>query len=135
AIPIPNRVKHLASHLRYWLFFPASDRWLSILRIGLGLQLALYALSLRADWAFLLGGTGHGLVSRDLAEALLSLESRIIPRLGWFVDLGKQFGFSETTVLNLSWCGLMLASIFLLLGLFCRAAAIASWFLHLCSVK
>ncbi len=135
SIPIRNRIKHLASRLRDWLFFPTSDRWLSILRIGLGLQLLLYALSIRADWTFLLAGTGRGLVSRDLAEALLSLESRIIPRLGWFVDLGKQFGFSETTVLNLSWCGLMLASIFLLLGLFCRAAAIASWFLHLCSVK
>jgi hypothetical protein len=66
---------------------------------------------------------------------LLSLESPIIPRLGWLVAAGKQVGLNEPTVLDLSWYGLILASLFLLLGLFCRPAAIAAWFLHLCSVK
>ena len=59
----------------------------------------------------------------------------MIPRLGWLVDAGKQLGLNEPTVLDLSWYGLILASLFLLLGLFCRPAAIAAWFLHLCSVK
>ena len=105
------------------------------MRIGLAIQLLLYAFSIRADWVYLLAGTGRGLVSRDLAEALLSLESPMIPRLGWLVDAGKQLGLNEPTVLDLSWYGLILASLFLLLGLFCRPAAIAAWFLHLCSVK
>ena len=117
------------------LFPSCSDRWLSILRIGLALQLILYALSIRADWRYLLAGTGRGLVSRDLAEALLSLESAIIPRLGWIIVVGKQIGFSEATVLDLTWYGLVLVSLFLLLGLLCRPVAIAAWFLHLCCVK
>jgi len=117
------------------LFPSCSDRWLSILRVGLALQLILYALSIRADWRYLLAGTGRGLVSRDLAEALLSLESAIIPRLGWIVAVGKRIGFSEATVLDLTWYGLALVSLFLLGGLFCRPAAIAAWFLHLCCVK
>ncbi len=57
--------------------FPAeSDTWLAVLRIGLGVQVVLYALSLRDDWSYLLAGTGHGLISRNLGEAILSLESR-----------------------------------------------------------
>ena len=90
---------------------------------------------MRADWIYLLVGTGRGLVSRDLAEALLSLESPMIPRLGWLVAGGKQVGLNEAIILDLSWYGLILATLFLLLGLFCRPAAIVAWFLHLCSVK
>jgi hypothetical protein len=112
-----------------------SDRWLSILRIGLAVQLVLYVFSLRSDWNYLLGGTGRGLVSRDLAEALLSLESWLIPRFGWFVGPAKQLGIDESTVLSLSWYCLTLGAVFLLIGLYLRAAAVASWFLYLCSVK
>jgi len=47
--------------------FPAeADNWLAVLRVGLGLQAVLYALSLRNDWSYLLSGTGQGLVGRDL---------------------------------------------------------------------
>jgi hypothetical protein len=134
-IRIRNSIKQATQRLRAWFFFSSSDCWLSILRIGLGLQLGLYAFSLHADWRYLLAGTGRGLVSRDLAEALLSLESPIIPRLGWLVAAGKQLGLSETAVLDLTWYGLTLASLFLLIGLFCRPFAIVAWFLHLCSVK
>jgi len=121
--------------VRDWLFFPTSDRWLSILRIGLAVQLLLYVFSLRSDWNYLLGGTGRGLVSRDLAEVLLSLESWMIPRFGWFIGPARQLGIDETTVLSLSWYCLTLGAIFLLIGLYSRAAAVASWFLYLCSVK
>ena len=121
--------------MRDWLFVPTSDRWLSILRLGLAVQLFLYVFSLRSDWNYLLGGAGRGLVSRDLAEALLSLESWMIPRFGWFIGLAKQLGIDETTVLSLGWYCLTLGAIFLLIGLYSRAAAVASWFLYLCSVK
>src|SRR5260370_25722852 len=105
-------IKHVPGCLRDWLFPSSSDRWLSILRIGLSLQLIIYTFSLRADWSSLLAGTGRGLVSRDLAEALLSLESPIIPRLGWLVVAAKQLGLSEASVLHLSWYCLTLAVIF-----------------------
>jgi hypothetical protein len=108
---------------------------LSILRIGLAVQLLLYVFSLRSDWNYLLGGTGRGLVSRDLAESLLSLESWMIPRFGWFIGPARQLGIDEATVLSLSWYCLTLGAIFLLIGLYSRAAAVASWFLYLCSVK
>jgi hypothetical protein len=130
-----SSIKQLPQRLREWLFLSSSDQWLSILRIGLSLQLILYTFSLRTDWRSLLAGTGRGLGSRDLAEALLSLESPIIPRLGWLVVAAKQLGLSEATVLNLSWYCLTLVSVFLLIGLFSRPMAIASWFLHLGSVK
>jgi hypothetical protein len=130
-----SSIKHVPQRLREWFFFVSSDRWLSILRIGLSLQLILYTFSLYADWRGFLSGTGHGLASRDLAEALLSLESPIIPRLGWLVVAAKQLGLGEATVLNLSWYCLTLVSVFLLIGLFSRPMAIASWFLHLGSVK
>jgi hypothetical protein len=129
------RSNKLLPGIRKSLFPSTSDQWLSILRIGLAIQLLLYAFSIRSDWIYLLSGTGRGLVSRDFAEALLSLESPLIPRLGWLVHAGKQFGVSESTFLNLSWYGLMVGSIFLLLGLFCRPAAIAVWLIHLSSVK
>ena len=136
-VPIrtPDSIKNVPGRLREWFFPASSDCWLSILRIGLSLQLIFYTFSLRADWLSLLAGSGRGFVSRDLAEALLSLESPIVPRLGWLVVAGKQLGLNEATVLDLSWYCLTLASAFLLIGLFCRPMAIASWFLHLGSVK
>jgi hypothetical protein len=135
--PIPSRssVNQLLPRVRDWLFYPTSDHWLSILRIGLGVQLLLYVFSLRYDWNYLLGGTGRGLVSRDLAEALLSLESWMIPRFGWFIGPAKQVGIDEATVLSLGWYCLTLGAILLLIGLYSRAAAVASWFLYICSVK
>ncbi len=117
-------------------FFPAeSDSWLAILRIGLGLQVVLYALSLRDDWNYFLGGTGHGLISRNLGEAILSLESFLVPRLGWFVTLGTRVGLREETVLSVAWICLLASGCGLLVGLASRFVAIIAWFLHLCAAK
>ncbi len=116
-------------------FFPAmSDRWLSILRWGLALQVCLYALSLRHDWDFLYAAR-TGLIDRDLTEQLFSLESLFTPRMGWLVRMGMWFGLSERGVLGLIWIVLLIASICLGLGLFCRPAAISAWLLHLCAVN
>lgn len=118
------------------LLFPAeSDTWLGILRIGLGLQVVLYALSLRNDWNYLFAGTGNGLISRDLAEALLSVESHFVPRLGWLVALGAHVGLREETVLSVVWICLLASGCGLLLGFACRLSAILAWFLHLCAAK
>ncbi|MGI8956338.1 MAG: HTTM domain-containing protein [Chthoniobacterales bacterium] len=122
---------------RAWafLFQPDTDRWLSILRIGLGLQLALYCLTLRPDWLALYAGDGGGLISRDLAEAILDLRSVFIPRLGWLVVSGGLVHLSEGTVLYLVWACLLGASVCLIAGLFCRPAAIVAWFLYLAAAK
>jgi len=106
---------------------------LTILRFGLGFQTALYSLSLRSDWNDLLGGTGVS--SRDLAEALLSVESHFVPRLGWFVALGEHLGLSERTILAITWICLLAAGCGLLLGLASRSSAILAWFLHLCAAE
>ena len=109
--------------------------WLSILRFGLGLQVTLYSLSLRNDWNYLLAGTGNGLISRDLAEALLSVESHFIPKLGWLVALGAHVGLREETILSVAWICLLAAGCGLLLGFACRLSAVLAWFLHLCAAK
>jgi uncharacterized membrane protein YphA (DoxX/SURF4 family) len=118
-----------------FLFPLETDNWLTILRLGLGLQTTLYSLSLRNDWNDLLGGAGRGLGSRDLAEALLSVESHFVPRLGWFSAFGKQLGLREETVLAVVWICLLVAGCSLLLGLTCRFSAIVAWFFHLCAAQ
>jgi len=129
-----RRIAFWKERLVGFLFSPESDNWLALLRFGLGLQVVLYCLSIRTDWTYLLAGNG-GLVSRDLSETILALESPLIPRLGWIVALGGHFGLSEESVLSIVWYCLVTAGCFLLLGLFSRPAAIATWCLHLAAVK
>jgi hypothetical protein len=121
--------------LSRFLFEPESPAWLSILRIGLGLQVSLYALSLRRDWIQLFTTGNQGLIRRDLTEALLSADSRVIPRIGWFVELGARLGLGEDGALRCVWVLLLVGSILLVLGLFGRAAAIVTWLLYVCSAK
>jgi Vitamin K-dependent gamma-carboxylase len=118
-----------------FLFPPETDNWLAVLRIGLGLQVTVYALFLRTDWHYLFASTGKGLVSRELGEAIVAFDSPLIPTLGWLVALGRVVNISEETVLTLAWAGLFGGGCFLLLGLFCRPTAIISWFLHLCAAE
>jgi hypothetical protein len=116
--------------------FPAeTDNWLAVLRVGLGFQVVFYSLSLRNDWNYLLSGTASGLVTRNLAEALISLESRFVPRLGWLVALGAHVGLHEETVLSVAWICLLVGGCGLLVGLACRYSAILAWLLHLCAAK
>lgn len=115
-------------------FTRESDKWLALLRVGLGLQLVAYALSLEKDWRFLFGQSASGLLRRELAEAVLATNSAFAPRLGWLTTAGSRLGLSEEQVLSLAWWLLLVAGVLLLLGLFCRTAAIAAWFLHLCAV-
>ena len=118
-----------------FLFPAGSDTRLAVLRLGLGLQVILYALSLLNDWNYLFAATGSGLVSRNLGEAILSLESPFVPRLGWLIAFGAHVGLGEETVLSATWICLLAAGCGLLAGLFCRCSAILAWFLHLCAAK
>lgn len=125
----------LAQRAVDFLFPAVSDRWLSVLRCGLGLHVICYCLSLRPDWVLLYSSRGNGLISRDLAEAILSVDSELVPRLGWLVAAGERLGLSEPFTLNLLWLVLLSAGLCLLAGAFCRSAAVVGWFLHLCAVK
>ena len=124
---------------RQWLdefLFPASsDTWLIVLRVGLAIQVLLCALSLRSDWNYLFRANGNGIIHRDLTEAILNVDSPIIPRVGWLVAIGAHFGLTEETVLWTVWIGLFSIGWLLLLGLFCRITAVAAWLLYLCTVK
>jgi hypothetical protein len=116
--------------------FPAeSDRWLAVLRVGLGLQVTIYALSSRADWNELFTKNGQGLINRELTEAYLSVQSPLAPRLGWLISIGNHVGLSEATVLWSAWACLICAGCFLIVGIFSRPAAVTAWFIHLCAVK
>jgi len=118
-----------------FLFPGVADRWLTVLRCGLGFQLTLYCVSSWSDWQLLYSSSGNGLISRDLAEAILSVESALVPRLGWVVTAGEQLGLSEPVILQLTWLFLLCAGLCLLFGAFSRTAAIVAWFLYLCAVK
>jgi hypothetical protein len=118
-----------------FLFPPETDTWLAVLRVGLGLQVIVYALFLRSDWHYLFASSGKGLVGREVGEAITSFDSPLIPTFGWLVALGRNFNISEDTVLSVTWVCLLSAGCLLLLGLFCRPAAIVAWFVHLCAAE
>ncbi len=117
-------------------FFAAqSDNWLTVLRVGLGVQVLLYCVSMWRDWSYLLAGMGSGLIGRELSERVVSGEGLLIPTLGWLVTIGGHFGLNEAAVLDMARFCLVFAACFLLVGLFSRTAAILTWVLHLASVK
>ncbi len=118
-----------------FLFPEQSDEWLSILRVGLGFVVLCYAVSFANDWNFLFGTGGSALVTRDFSEALLSLQSRLVPRLGWLIDAGQRLGLKEQVVLRLIWLCLFGSGLAVVLGIFSRFAAVLAWFLHLCVAR
>ncbi|HMC25572.1 MAG TPA: HTTM domain-containing protein [Candidatus Udaeobacter sp.] len=130
-----NLPRRWSENLMGFLFPSETDKWLGILRIGLGLQVAVYALFLRSDWHYLFASTGKGLVSRKLGEAITSFDSPLIPKLGWLITLGGYAHIGEDSVLSIAWACLLCMGLLLLLGLFSRPAAITAWFLHLCAAE
>src|SRR5215510_3880216 len=88
--------------------FPAeSRRWLSFLRIGLGLQILLFCLLLGSDWNLIFRGQDHGLLGRDVAEAMTVVQSPFIPRLAWITFLLQHLGLSEEAALAVIWWSLL----------------------------
>ena len=121
----------LKERLEEFLFPARSNLWIALLRMGLGLQVTIYSLSLWNDWSYLFAASSDSFISRDLTEAMLSLDSSFIPRLGWLVALGEQIGLGEQLSLRISSACLLGAGVCLLLGFLSRPAAIAAWLLHL----
>lgn len=130
-----NSGKTWRQQLREFLFAADSDTWLALLRIGLGVQVSLYCLSLQTAWRHIFASDSSAFISRGLTEALLTIDSPFTPRLGWIVTLGTHVGLREETTLFLAWASLLGAGCFLLLGVFSRTSAAMAWFLHLCAVK
>ncbi len=128
-------MKTWQKRLESFLFPAENDDWLACLRIGLGLQVVLYVLSLQVDWNYLFGGAGEGLNGRALSEGLLSTESPLVPRLGWLVVVGTHLGLSESTLLTIIWWALLSVGGSLIVGFLPRGCALTAWFLHLCAVK
>lgn len=124
---------------RKWLedfLFPAvSDRWLAILRVGLGVQIVVYCFSVYGEWHNLFALTDGGWINRDLTEAILTSNARFVPRIGWLVTAGSHLGLSEGIVLTTTWSCLLVAGCCLIAGFFCRTAAIVAWFLYVCAAK
>src|SRR3954451_11542309 len=121
------------AHLISFFFPQDNSPWVSLLRIGLGLQTIAYCLLLRSEGTYLF--SANGLLGRDIPEALLSYRSPLLPRLGWLITAGNTVGVSEAIVLKLVWFALLLAGVFLVLGFMCRASAVATSFLHLCAAN
>ena len=118
------------------LLFPSSsDSWLTVLRIGLGIQVLLYCLSLRTDWAQLFAANEQTFINRELMEDIIGLDAPFVPKLGWLVSLGGHLGITEPTVISITWISLIVAGSLLIAGLFCRSSAILAWLLYLCSTK
>src|SRR5215471_10113173 len=107
-----------------FLFPPETATWLAVFRVGMGLQVIVYALFLRSDWHSLFSTTGKGLVSRELGEAIASFDSPLVPKLGWLITLGQHVSLGEDRVLSIVWACLVCIGCCLLVGLFCRPAAI-----------
>jgi len=123
-----------ARRLIRFLFPAASDTWLSTLRVGLGLQVVFYCVSLWPDWNSVFVGNAMGLISRDVAEAVSTLDSPFLPRLSWLVDLGSRLWVHENTILSITLICFVASGCCLIIGLFCRSAAIVAWFVHLAAV-
>ncbi|MEY2491890.1 MAG: hypothetical protein QOH24_841 [Verrucomicrobiota bacterium] len=135
-LPMPRKaIKAMAAakrRLEEFLFPAKPDTWIAILRFGLGVQILASALPLWHDWNYLLkANSERGLISRELTEAMLSLDSPFVPRLGWLVNLASSIGMSEETTLTVVYGLLLCSGVCLLLGLFSRPAAIAGWLVQL----
>lgn len=118
------------------LLFPAEGgQWLALLRLGLGLQIVLYGLLLRSDWNLIFGSQDHGLLGRDVGEAMSVVQSPFIPRLAWITFLLRHLGLGEEAALAAIWWSLLIVGGLVLLGLFSRPVAIAAWFLQLACAK
>ena len=64
-----NALQKCWQHFVAFLFPAQNDASLAVLRIGLGLQVIVYALFLRSDWHYLFASSGKGLIGREVGEA------------------------------------------------------------------
>ena len=119
----------------FFLFPKRSDEWVALLRVGLGVEVVLYCLSEWSGWIDALSSNSSALSARRVSEALLSLESTLIPRVDWLLKPAGHLGLRESTLLWMVWSVLLLSGLLLTLGFFCRPAAVTAWLLHLACVK
>src|SRR5205085_5991961 len=71
----------------------------------------------------------------EVGEAISSFDSSLIPTFWLLGGFGRKFNLREDTILCCTLVCLLSAGCLLLLGLFCRPAAIVAWFVHLCAAE
>ena len=125
----------LIGTVRAFLQRPSTDTWLTLLRVGIGLHVVLSTFALQDSWNLFLSGSGNALITREFGEAMVSAQSRLIPRMQSLLSGGALLGLSEQTSLLLVWLATVVAGCALIAGLFCRTAAVTAWLLHLCVAK
>lgn len=129
---LPEPARASGNSVVKFLFPADAGLWLTLLRIGLGIQMVLYLFSWGGDWNLFFAGPDNGFVSRAFSEALISRQSPLVPRLGWLTGAGAWVGLSELEVVSLTWWLLLLAGLALIVGTVSRFSAVLCWFLHLC---
>jgi uncharacterized membrane protein YphA (DoxX/SURF4 family) len=122
-------------HFDSWLFSPDRDVWLTLLRIGLGVQVVAYCWLQGGGWNSFLSRGNAGVLDRRLPEILVSRQSLFVPQVDWLVRAADQVGLSEEQTLRLVWILLLTAALFIIAGLFSRAFSVIAWFLHLAVAK
>jgi hypothetical protein len=128
-------MRRLGDRVTAFLFPEESDRWLSVLRFGLGCDVILRCLLLRKDWSRMFSASGEVIIGRELPEAMVAVESRLIPTLQWLINAAARLGLDEQTTLHLIWFASLAAGCSLAAGFFSRTSAVIAWFLHLATVK
>jgi hypothetical protein len=103
--------------------------------VGLGLEVLLYTLSLRSDWNLIFDGSGRGLLGSEVANAMSTVQSPFIPRLGWIIFVFRQLGLNERVALAATWWALVVLGCLLIIGLLPRATAFLAWFVQLACAK
>ena len=104
---------------------PSSPLPLAVMRVALGVLLLVQVYLLRDSVIPFL--SRDGLVQGPLADAMRMTTA---PHVGWLADLLKPFGVSEAACVYGVCAAYITSLIFFSLGLFTRAASIATWFMH-----
>src|SRR5206468_248031 len=107
----------------------------ALLRVGLGISLISYCTSLYAKWFYFLASDREALLSRQLSEGVVGVQSSLIPSVGWLIALAADAGVGEHATLRALWLALLFAGVLLTAGLLTRTAAITAWFLQLCAAS
>lgn len=119
------RRETIENKLEEFFLKPASPLPIAALRISLALILLTQAYFIRE--AFLPLFSRSGLLQGPIADLMRSHD---LPHVGWLATWLAPYGISEAACLELTAGAYIISVLFFGLGLFTRAASIATWFLH-----
>jgi len=120
-----SRRDAIEKKLNEFFLKPASPLPLACLRISLAVILLVQVYFVRESFFALFSRSG--LIQGPLADLMRSQD---LPHVGWLANWLAPYGIPEATCLQVTAFAYAAAVIFFGLGLFTRAASIATWFLH-----